>query len=375
MRMSWKRIAWPMRCMTSGKVAEEEESPETSPVQTKAVHQALRQHQVISPSAVLNSLDSGSSIDSHLRSSMEGSFGESFSTVRFHTGPQANALAASLGAQAFTIGNNIAFAEGKYQPHTTEGKKLIIHELTHVIQQRQGLSGEIMRDGIGQPGDKYEMEANQMAEQMSSQHHSRSTISQSRADSFSESQNQGFFRKHAIQLFSGSAAAAYARSWAMSTNPVYGDFGSDCTNFVSQAMEAGGWTMIVGSEYCADREKSSVWWFKRNGCERRFLSNVHASHTWGGAANFSFFLRRSGRGTLAAHVMDLNIGDVLQINRPGGGKKDHTMVVTQKTASNLYLSYHSDKLLDEPFYPDGSKPGILARNPHPPQDYYGWNIK
>jgi len=65
---------------------------------------------------------------------MEALFGEDFSDVRIHSGPQAH----SIGAIAFTLGSSIYFAPGHYSPDTPRGHQLIGHELTHVVQQRAG---------------------------------------------------------------------------------------------------------------------------------------------------------------------------------------------------------------------------------------------
>jgi 5-methylcytosine-specific restriction endonuclease McrA len=65
---------------------------------------------------------------------MERMLGAEFSQVRVHVGQQA----AAIGALAFTSGNDIFFAQGRYQPETSEGRRLLGHELAHVLQQRQG---------------------------------------------------------------------------------------------------------------------------------------------------------------------------------------------------------------------------------------------
>jgi hypothetical protein len=65
---------------------------------------------------------------------MEAAFGADFSAVRIHVGPQAS----RIGAIAFTTGNDLYFAPGRYQPDSVQGQQLIGHELAHVIQQRQG---------------------------------------------------------------------------------------------------------------------------------------------------------------------------------------------------------------------------------------------
>jgi hypothetical protein len=68
----------------------------------------------------------------------ENRLGVDFSHVRVHTDEAAASAATALGAKAFTLGNDIAFAEGRYQPATPEGRRLLAHELTHVAQQGRG---------------------------------------------------------------------------------------------------------------------------------------------------------------------------------------------------------------------------------------------
>ena len=69
-----------------------------------------------------------------LREQMESFFGQDFSAVRIHVGP----AAASIGSLAFTVGADIHMAPGQYTPDSIQGKLLLGHELTHVVQQRQG---------------------------------------------------------------------------------------------------------------------------------------------------------------------------------------------------------------------------------------------
>ncbi len=66
---------------------------------------------------------------------MENSFDQDFSKVDIH--PNSDA-ASNLKAQAFTQGNEIHFASGKYDPNSKSGQELIGHELTHVVQQKEG---------------------------------------------------------------------------------------------------------------------------------------------------------------------------------------------------------------------------------------------
>ncbi len=78
----------------------------------------------------------GSSLDASLRQDMEQRFGHDFSRVRIHHGPVAERSAEELNAQAYTVGHDIVFGAGRLAPASREGRRLIAHELTHVVQQK-----------------------------------------------------------------------------------------------------------------------------------------------------------------------------------------------------------------------------------------------
>ncbi len=77
----------------------------------------------------------GAPLASDVRGYFEPRFGTDLSSVRVHTGAEPSATAASMQAEAFTVGEHIYFGEGRYQPHTPRGRHLMAHELTHTIQQ------------------------------------------------------------------------------------------------------------------------------------------------------------------------------------------------------------------------------------------------
>jgi len=77
----------------------------------------------------------GSGISENVRKDFETQFGTDFSGVRVHTGNEADQLNKSLQARAFTKGRDIYFSSGQYQPGSQQGKRLLAHELTHVVQQ------------------------------------------------------------------------------------------------------------------------------------------------------------------------------------------------------------------------------------------------
>jgi hypothetical protein len=87
------------------------------------------------PAQIQAQLGPGQSMDSGVRSRMEPAFGHDFSRVRIHSDSHAADLSAGLNARAFTIGSDIAFAAGDYQPETPAGEALLAHELAHVVQQ------------------------------------------------------------------------------------------------------------------------------------------------------------------------------------------------------------------------------------------------
>ena len=76
----------------------------------------------------------GHAMPAGLRHMMENGFGRDFSRVRLHTDSQAADMSSSISARAFTHGNDIYFNRGQFSPNTSEGQRLVAHELTHVAQ-------------------------------------------------------------------------------------------------------------------------------------------------------------------------------------------------------------------------------------------------
>jgi hypothetical protein len=94
----------------------------------------------------INSSKGGGSVMDHsTKSFMESRFGTDFSGVRIHTGSQAVQMSRELNAQAFTVGNDVYFNEGKYSPNSDSGKHLLAHELTHTVQQGGGIDRKVQR--------------------------------------------------------------------------------------------------------------------------------------------------------------------------------------------------------------------------------------
>ncbi len=86
-------------------------------------------------SRIRRSRSGGEPLPDSVRRPMETSFGADFGRVRLHTGAPADELNQSLASRAFTVGGDVFFARGQYQPGSDAGRALLAHELTHTIQQ------------------------------------------------------------------------------------------------------------------------------------------------------------------------------------------------------------------------------------------------
>lgn len=82
----------------------------------------------------------GKPLSPSVRAFFEPRFGHDLSRVRVHTGTEASQLTRSVRAKAFAVGRDVVFGDGHYQPASPTGQWLIAHELTHVLQQQEGLS-------------------------------------------------------------------------------------------------------------------------------------------------------------------------------------------------------------------------------------------
>lgn len=91
----------------------------------------------------------GSPMSNSSRAFFEPRFGADFSQVRVHTDSRAAETAKSINARAFTVGRNIAFGGGQFAPDSQDGRRLLAHELTHVVQQNGGQLQESVRRSPG----------------------------------------------------------------------------------------------------------------------------------------------------------------------------------------------------------------------------------
>lgn len=109
----------------------------------------------------------GAPLAPEVRVDMESRLGHDFGDVRVHTDGRAHESAQAVGAHAYTVGSDVVFQRDRYDPSSTEGRTTLAHELTHVVQQRQGaVDGTPAPGGIrvSDPSDRFEREAVATAE-------------------------------------------------------------------------------------------------------------------------------------------------------------------------------------------------------------------
>jgi hypothetical protein len=99
----------------------------------------------------------GQPLDTATRKYFEPRFGKDFSGVRIHSGERAAKSARAVDALAYTVGRDLVFGPGQYAPATAEGRRLLAHELTHVVQQDS--AAHVETAVMGSPSDSLERQA------------------------------------------------------------------------------------------------------------------------------------------------------------------------------------------------------------------------
>src|SRR6266851_848822 len=134
------------RILQKKPVGHQEEVPFVPPI----VHEVLR--------------SSGQPLAGATRHFMEPRFGHNFSNVRIHADQRAAEAAGSVNAHAFTVGHDVVFGSGQYQPNAQLGQRLLAHELAHVVQQGSASVSGSAGLQSGAPGDRFEQEADRVAD-------------------------------------------------------------------------------------------------------------------------------------------------------------------------------------------------------------------
>src|SRR5947209_18017812 len=132
---------------------------------------AALEEQEASPVKDVVGAGGGTPLDGETRGFMESRLGADFSDVRVHTDARASESAQSVQAQAYTVGTDVVFQSGKYAPESDSGKRMLAHDLTHLVQQRSGpVAGTPAEGGIkiSHPSDSFEQAAESSADRVMS---------------------------------------------------------------------------------------------------------------------------------------------------------------------------------------------------------------
>ena len=149
-------------------------------IQREASELGVQPHAPALVRQVINS--PGQPLDPETRSLMEPRLGHDFSGVRVHTDREAAESARAISANAYTAGEHVAFAPGRYSPGTVSGLQLIAHELMHVAQQAEGpVAGTPVGGGVqvSHPEDRFERSAECRNENASVHNRAQAPVSSS----------------------------------------------------------------------------------------------------------------------------------------------------------------------------------------------------
>ena len=109
------------------------------------MHSLAKLHAIGGNHAVSVMLGGGIPLSREMRDEFENRFGADFSDVRIHNSTSAHASAAAMRANAYTLGSDIVFGANRFAPQSPSGKRLLVHELAHVVQQRRGGAAPALR--------------------------------------------------------------------------------------------------------------------------------------------------------------------------------------------------------------------------------------
>lgn len=119
------------------------------------------------PAIALAASSGGAPLPGAVRRKFESSLGSDLGDVRVHTGADSAAAAESVSAKAYTVGSDIHFGAGHYDPSSQGGQRLLAHEVAHTVQQAGGTSRKAQfKLDVSAPGDAHELEADAAADSM-----------------------------------------------------------------------------------------------------------------------------------------------------------------------------------------------------------------
>jgi len=195
----------------------------------------------------------GQPLDSFTRDQMESKLGHDFSHVRIHNDQQAGESARAVDALAYTVGNNVVFGARLFRPSSTEGRQLLAHELTHVVQQGAGLGPLSANLSAIDPDPSAEVEARAVGGSMRNASSIRpQTISHpvvqrsvvgaptKEEERVTEAKTSGFLTADAAKISSAFSKALAATKTAKEAEALVQKSGEDIWKSATAAAKAGG---------------------------------------------------------------------------------------------------------------------------------------
>lgn len=221
----------------------------------------------------------GHVLDTLTRVEMESRFGHDFSHVRVHTDQQAAESASAVNALAYTVGSNVVFGTGLYKPNSSEGRQLLAHELTHVVQQGPGSRPMSANLSTIDPDPHAEAEARRSANSFRSPHIGNAAFQAPALQrsiknetveekSIPTAQAWGFLTADASKTSSAFAKALSATKDEKEAEALVKKSGEDLWNAATSAAKGGGagtddrqlyWTRLMMT---AELRKWSPSWIK-----------------------------------------------------------------------------------------------------------------
>lgn len=171
----------------------------------------------------------GQPLDAQTLAFMEPRFGHDFSGVRVHTDAKAAESARDVNALAYTVGRDVVFGAGQHSPRTSAGRRLMAHELTHVVQQTNANAALQGKLTVGATDDSYEREANNIAETVNS------------GDGHASSASPTLQSKASLQRACGPAALGAPAGCTPVSGDIVGErflFAVNCDDFLQPTEQA-----------------------------------------------------------------------------------------------------------------------------------------
>lgn len=152
--------------------------------------------------------------------------------------------------------------------------------------------------------------------------------------------------------YSGTNAAKYATTWYNGRNSLYNNHVSDCTNFVSQAVYAGGMAMKKPTYFTNGIWETTSYWYSVRYSMPNYSYAWYESTSWVRVTDFYTYWAKTqnvvASSSASTIINNVNVGDVVQLKRSSDGSWYHSMIVTKKADGTIYLSGHTNNTLDKP---------------------------